>query len=120
MCSRPLPPSATAGAGSATAADGRLRAPSPPRLLLRYRRAFYSEFHLAMDHARLARFEKQRVKKTREEKEYQRDLKEKDKFHDEHTLQRPEYLAILALRRESAATALKAIKACGIPQSAVF
>ena len=70
-----------------------------------------------MDHARLARFEKQRVKKTREEKEYQRDLKEKDKFHDEHTLQRPEYLAILALRRESAATALKAIKACGIQQS---
>ena len=67
-----------------------------------------------MDHAL------QRVKKTREEKEYQRDLKEKDKFHDEHTLQRPEYLAILALRRESAATALKAIKACGIPQSAVF
>ena len=76
--------------------------------------------HLAMDHASLARFEKQRVKKTREEKEYQRDLKENDKFHDEHTLQRPEYLAILALRRESAATALKAIKACGIPQSAVF
>ena len=30
-----------------------------------------------MDHARLARFEKERVKKTREEKEYQRHLKEK-------------------------------------------
>ena len=73
-----------------------------------------------MDHARLARFEKQRVKKTREEKEYQRHLKEKVKFLDEHTLQRPEYLAILAWRRESAATALKAIKACSIPQSAVF
>ena len=73
-----------------------------------------------MDHARLARFEKQQVKKTGEEKEYQRDLKEKDKFHDEHTLQLPKYLAILALQRESVAIALKAIKACGISQSAVF
>ena len=35
----PPPPPAPAGKGRATAADGRLRAPSPPTLLLRYRRA---------------------------------------------------------------------------------
>jgi len=56
------------------------------------------------------------MKKTR----YQRNGKDKLKFYEEHQLQKPEYLAILALRKESAATALQAINACGITQSAVF
>ena len=70
--------------------------------------------------ASLTRLEKQRVKETMKKTRYHRNGKDKLKFYEEHQLQKPEYLAILALRKESAATALQAINACGITQSAVF
>ena len=54
--------------------------------------------------ARLNRLEKQRVKETMKKTRYHRNGKDKLKFYEEHQLQKPESLAILALRKESAAT----------------